>query len=64
MNEFRIIFATSSFTGIIDNLIKFLQVINGQSFKNKINFNSGKLKILFDLNIYKKYTQSHLGFIN
>ena len=52
-------FAMSSLTGNIDNLFPFFTTNNSSSL-NKI-FNSGKLKIFFDLNSYFTFTQSHLG---
>jgi len=43
----------------MDNLFPFFTTNNSSSL-NKI-FNSGKLKILFDLEMYFTFTQSHLG---
>ena len=45
--------------GNIDNLFPFFTTNNSSSL-NKI-FNSGKLKMLSDLNLYSTFTQSHLG---
>ena len=49
----------SFLTGSIDNLFPFLTTNNSSSL-NKL-FSSGKLKILFDLDLYFTFTQSHLG---
>ena len=50
----------SFLTGNIDNLFPFFTTNNSSSL-NKI-LNSGKLKILSDLDLYFTFTQSHLGF--
>ena len=47
-------------TGNIDNLFPFFTT-NSSSSLNKF-FNSGKLRIFFDLEMYFTFTQSHLGF--